>query len=47
MKNRSVLRCVECGAGIFTKDKYKSCYKCGASMEFECKESEFERYSKK
>ncbi len=47
MKNRMVLRCVDCGAGILTTDKNRSCYKCGARMEFECMENKFERYSKK
>ena len=48
MKNRMVLRCVTCcGAGIFTTDKNRSCYKCNGRMEFECMEDKFERYSKK
>ena len=41
MNNRMILRCVECGAGIYTNDKNRTCYKCDSKMKFECMEREW------
>ncbi len=47
MNNRMVLRCVDCGAGVFTFDKNRRCYKCNGKMEFEGMEDKFQRHNRK